>query len=351
MKALALFSGGLDSLISMKLLKDQGIEVIALHFNIGFGGNYDKREYLLNATGQIGVELVICDIRAQFFNEVLFTPKYGYGKYFNPCIDCHTNMFIQAFDKLLELGASFIISGEVLGQRPKSQRKEALDQVKKLIGEAGKADKFSHLLSPDGSDTSKPKTLDELILRPMCAKLLKPSFPEKMGWIDREKLLDISGRGRTRQLKMAEDFGFKYYEKPGGGCLLTNTSVALKLKDLSAHRKMILEDSAMIKVGRYMVLSNGARCVIARNAEENEKLSSPNPMMDRIEMIDCIGPVGLVEKSASREDRILAARLTLSYGKSEMGKEYQVRVGDEVLNITPYDKNLAQEFLLLKANA
>lgn len=349
MKALALFSGGLDSLISMKLLKDQGIEVVALHFNIGFGGNYDKREYLLNATGQIGVELVICDIRQQFFNDVLFTPKYGYGKYFNPCIDCHANMFIQAFNKLLELKADFVISGEVLGQRPKSQRREALDQVKKLIREAGRADKFAHLLDLDGSNPNKPKTLDELILRPMCAKLLEPSFMEKMGWVDRERLLDISGRGRTRQLKMAEDFGWKYYEKPGGGCLLTNTSVALKLKDLSSHRKMILEDSAMVKVGRYMVLSNGARCVIARNAEENKKLNTPNPMMDKIELIDCVGPIGLVEKDASREDKILAARLTLGYGKSNMQEEYEVRVGDEILKVAPYDKVAAQEFLLLKA--
>ncbi|RDU74204.1 ATP-binding protein [Helicobacter anseris] len=348
MKALALFSGGLDSLISMKLLKDQGIEVIALHFNIGFGGNYDKREYLLNATQQIGVELLICDIRQQFFDNVLFTPKYGYGKYFNPCIDCHANMFIQAFHKLVELKADFVISGEVLGQRPKSQRREALDQVKKLIREAGKSEKFQYLLAQDSQDTTKPQTLDELILRPMCAKLLEPSFMEKNHWIDREKLLDISGRGRNRQLQMAQDFGWKYYEKPGGGCLLTNTSVALKLKDLSTHRKMILEDTAMIKVGRYMILPNNARCVIARNEEENKKLDSSNPLMDTIKLMDCIGPIGLVEKQATREDKILAARLTLCYGKTNENQNYRVLVGDEEFNLTPYDKQKAQDFLLLK---
>ncbi|MCE3036396.1 argininosuccinate synthase domain-containing protein [Helicobacter anatolicus] len=347
MKALALFSGGLDSLISMKLLKDQGIEVIALHFNIGFGGNYDKREYLLNATKQIGVELMICDIRQQFFDNVLFTPKYGYGKYFNPCIDCHANMFIQAFDKLLELNADFVISGEVLGQRPKSQRREALDQVKKLIKEAGKNPKFSHLLAKDSNDTSKPQSLDELILRPMCAKLLQPSFMEKNGWVDRERLLDISGRGRTRQLQMAKDFGWKYYEKPGGGCLLTNTSVALKLKDLSNHRKMILEDTHMVKVGRYMILEQNARCVIARNEEENTKLSQFNPMMDKIELLDCLGPVGLVEKNASLSDKILAGRIALGYGKTNLEQTYKVKIGSEEYDLTPYNKEEAQKFLLL----
>ncbi|STP12775.1 tRNA methyltransferase [Helicobacter mustelae] len=348
MKALALFSGGLDSLISMKLLKDQNIEVIALHFNIGFGGNYDKKEYLLNATKQIGVELLICDIRQQFFDNILFAPKYGYGKYFNPCIDCHANMFIQAFDKLLEFGADFIISGEVLGQRPKSQRREAMDQVKKLIREAGKHPKFSHLLAKDANDNSKPASLDELILRPMCAKLLPPSFMEKNLWVDREKLLDISGRGRTRQLKMAQDFGWKYYEKPGGGCLLTNTSVALKLKDLSNHRKMILEDTQMIKVGRYLILQENARCVIARNEEENKKLSAPNPMVEKIQLLDCIGPLALIEKDASPNDKILAARITLGYGKTELEKTYKVKIGEEEHSLTPYSKEEAKKFLFLQ---
>ena len=349
MKALALFSGGLDSLISMKLLKDQRLEVIALHFNIGFGGNYDKREYLLNATKQIGVELVICDIRQQFFDNVLFTPKYGYGKYFNPCIDCHANMFIQAFDKLLELDADFVISGEVLGQRPKSQRREALDQVKKLIREAGKHEKFAHLLAQNPQDSSKPQTLDELILRPMCAKLLTPSFMEKAGWVDRERLLDISGRGRNRQLQMALDFGWKYYEKPGGGCLLTNTSVALKLKDLSTHRKMVLEDTTMVKIGRYLVLPHNARCVIARNEEENQKLKAPNPQMELITLLDCVGPIGLVEKDASLEDKILAGRIALGYGKSELTQTYRVQIGESEHSLTPYDKTEAQKFLLLNA--
>lgn len=347
MKALALFSGGCDSLISMKLLKEQGIEVIALHFDIGFGGNKDKLEYFKNATAQIPVELKILDIKRQFFNDVLFKPKYGYGKYFNPCIDCHANMFANAFAYALEVGASFVFSGEVLGQRPKSQRKEALDQVRKIVRDIGKDSKFDEILSRDGSDKSKPQYLDELLLRPMSAKLLGPTFPEKMGWVDREKLLSVSGRGRTTQLEMIKNYGFKYYEKPGGGCLLTQDSVANKIKDLKSHRQIIFEDIDMLKVGRYMVLKDGARCVIARNEEENKKLEKPNPAMEQIALLECVGPLGLVEKDASKEDKILAARIALNYAKTSLDSTYKVQVGSEIYSLSPLPREQAQSYLLL----
>lgn len=380
MRALALFSGGCDSLISMKLLTMQGIEVIALHFNIGFGGNKDKLEYLRNASAQVGARLEVVDIRKQFFDEVLFTPKYGYGKYFNPCIDCHANMFANAFYLLESFGARFVVSGEVLGQRPKSQRKQALDQVRSLVREVGKKDseyiddregkssgRFDKILDAKGDGINKPKSLDELLLRPMSAKLLPPSFPERAGWVDREKLLDISGRGRTRQLEMVKKWGWKHYENPGGGCLLTDISVAKKLKDLSAHRKMLLQDSTIVKVGRYMVLPNGARAIIGRNESENTKLDEPNPAMEKIILLESIGPLGLVEKDASKDDKILAARITLGYAKNDkitQNKEknsdeisppqnqtqiaQKVKIGEEIYEILPYPKEKAREFLLLK---
>lgn len=347
-KALALFSGGCDSLISMQLLKEQGIEVIAINFNIGFGGNRSKLEYFHNATAQIGVEFMSVDIRKQFFDEVLFTPKYGYGKYFNPCIDCHANMFRNAFLLLDKLGADFVISGEVVGQRPKSQRREALDQVKGIIRGLGESERFSHLVDPNGDGIAKPKRLDELILRPMSAKLLEESYPERVGWVDRERLLDVQGRGRSRQLEMIKNYGWKYYEKPGGGCLLTDTSVAEKIKDLSSHREMVLEDIELVKVGRYMVLPDGGRCVISRNEEENAKLEAPNPQMDLIILQECKGPVGLVERGASEEDKLLAARLTLGYGKSELGVSYGVKIGEREVRVEPISKSEAQKYLFLK---
>lgn len=347
-KALALFSGGCDSLISMQLLKEQGIEVIAINFNIGFGGNKSKLEYFHNATVQIGVEFMSVDIRKQFFDEVLFTPKYGYGKYFNPCIDCHANMFRNAFLLLKKLNADFVISGEVVGQRPKSQRREALDQVRGLIRKLGEDERFADLIDPSGDGIKKPRRLDELILRPMSAKLLEESYPERVGWVDRERLLDVQGRGRTRQLEIIKNYGWKYYEKPGGGCLLTDTSVAQKIKDLHSHRGMVFEDIELVKVGRYMILPDGGRCVISRNEEENAKLEVANPQMELIILQDCKGPVALVEKNASEADKLLAARLTLGYGRSELGKSYEVKIGERIVQIQPVDKQEAQKFLFLK---
>ncbi|WP_134043445.1 7-cyano-7-deazaguanine synthase [Helicobacter pullorum] len=323
MKALALFSGGLDSLLAIKIIKDMGIDVLALHFNIGFVGKNDKSEALKEILAQIDVPLKVIDIRKQFFDEVLFAPKYGYGKYFNPCIDCHGNMFSHAFTLLESEGASFVISGEVLGQRPKSQRAEALLQVEKLCNAQG------------------------LVVRPMSAKLLPITIPEQKGWIDRERLLDIHGRGRERQLKMVEEYGIKNYAKPGGGCLLTDTSIANKIKDLQSHREIVFEDMEMVKYGRYFILPNGGRCVIARNEEENQKLSFKHPKMSKIELLNCLGPLGLVEKDSSQEDKEMAIALTLTYGKTEMDKTYKVHFEGKEVEMKPFvSKEKAREFLL-----
>lgn len=323
MKALALFSGGLDSLLAIKIIKDMGIDVLALHFNIGFVGKNDKSEALKEILAQIDVPLKVIDIRKQFFDEVLFAPKYGYGKYFNPCIDCHGNMFSHAFSLLESEGASFVISGEVLGQRPKSQRAEALLQVEKLCNAQG------------------------LVVRPMSAKLLPMTIPEQKGWIDRERLLDIHGRGRERQLKMVEEYGIKNYAKPGGGCLLTDTSIANKIKDLQSHREIVFEDMEMVKYGRYFILPNGGRCVIARNEEENQKLSFKHPKMSKIELLNCLGPLGLVEKDSSQEDKEMAIALTLTYGKTEIDKSYKVHFEGREVEMKPFvSKEKAREFLL-----
>ncbi|MCL9819451.1 MAG: 7-cyano-7-deazaguanine synthase [Helicobacter sp.] len=324
MKALALFSGGLDSLLAIKIIKDMGIEVLALHFDIGFIGKNDKSEALRAILDQIEVPLKIVDIKRQFFDEVLFEPKYGYGKYFNPCIDCHGNMFSHAFSMLESEGASFVISGEVLGQRPKSQRAEALLQVEKLCNAQG------------------------LVVRPMSAKLLPITIPEQKGWIDREKLLDIHGRGRERQLKMVEEYGIKNFAKPGGGCLLTEISIANKIKDLKSHREIVFEDMEMVKYGRYFVLPDGGRCIVARNEEENHKLSFEHPKMSKIELIDCVGPLALVEKNSTKEDKEMAIALALVYGKTEANQTYKVRFEGNEREAKPFiSREKAQKFLLL----
>ncbi len=347
--AVALFSGGLDSMISMQLLSEQGIKVYALNFNIGFGSNKDKSEYFYNAAKQVGAELIQINIAKQFFDNILFKPQYGYGRFFNPCIDCHANMFAHAFAKMVELGADFAISGEVLGQRPKSQRKEAMDQVKKLVRKIGENPLYDSILSRDGSNPNKPQTLDELILRPMSAKLMPPTFPEKMGWVDREKLLAVSGRGRQTQLDLLKKYQWKYHEKPGGGCLLTDTSVSLKIKDMVAHRQVVFEDVELFKNGRYMILENGARCIISRNEEEAKKLNITHNFMEKIEPHNVIGPIALIDKNASNEDKILAARIVLGYAKTQLHTSYDIKIGESMHSLLPYPKDEATKFLFLKS--
>ncbi|RDU73743.1 ATP-binding protein [Helicobacter aurati] len=345
--AVALFSGGLDSMISMQLLAEQGIKVYALNFNIGFGSNKDKSEYFYNAAKQVGAELIQIDIAKQFFDNILFKPKFGYGRFFNPCIDCHANMFSHAFAKMLELKANFAISGEVLGQRPKSQRREALDQVRQLVRKIGENPLYDSILSRDGSDTTKPKTLDELIVRPMSARLLPETFPEKMGWIQREKLLDVSGRSRQTQLALLKKYGWKYHEKPGGGCLLTDTSVALKIKDMVSHRQVVFEDLAIFKTGRYMVLDNGARLIVARNEEENKKLDITHDKMDKIIAKDAKGPLALLNKTATDSEKMLAGRIVLGYCKTDSNQSYNVQVGESHFDLIPYSKEESSKYLLL----
>lgn len=324
MRALALFSGGLDSMLAMKTIANQGIDVIALHFDIGFVSTEKKLDKLKYYAELSGATLKIVDIKEQFFNEILFDPKYGYGKYFNPCIDCHANMFHHAHALMEELDAQFLISGEVLGQRPKSQRKEALGQVQKLSG------------------------ADDLILRPLCARLLPPSKPELAGWVDREKLHAIEGRSRTEQMRLAKEFGFEEFEDPAGGCMLTETTIAEKIKDLMKHDSMTMEDIALLKLGRYMILPDGARLIISRNAEENGKIKNlENPKFIKMQLIDTIGPLCLLSKEANEADRLLAAQLNITYGKTQSGESYEVEIGDAIIKTESHlTKQDAQAYFL-----
>ena len=305
MRALALFSGGLDSVIAMKTVADQGIEVIAVNINIGFGSTVDRTEHMQNMCNQIGVQLEILDLRQLYLDEVLFDPKYGYGKNFNPCIDCHGFMFRYTGKLLEKFDADFMISGEVLGQRPMSQRKEALENVKKL------------------SD------YDDLIVRPLSAKLLEPSKPELEGWIDREKLYDISGRNRQRQLAIAKEIGLEDFESPGGGCLLTEIQFSNKLRDFVDHEKLEVEDINTLKAGRHLRLPDGAKLIIGRDQDDNEKIkntSSDKYYKARIE--DASGPLCLFQKDASKDDIKLAANLIVTYGRTKPEETYKVKFVD-----------------------
>lgn len=328
MKALALFSGGLDSMLSMKIISDQGIEVVALYMDTGFGVDEEKHEVLRRRAVLAGASLKVVDMRNEYLRDVLFNPKYGYGKQFNPCIDCHGYMFKTALNMLKSENANFIITGEVVGQRPMSQRRDALFQVKRLADDE-----------------------DDLVLRPMCAKLLPPTKPEREGWVDREKLLDISGRDRKPQLALAKEFGFEDFATPGGGCLLTIESFAVKIKDyLKFDKEMRDIDVTWLKLGRHLRLVDGAKMIIGRDESDNNALlAHPNDKFEQVkfkESDDIVGAVSFISKNASQADKELAARLALAYTKASREDEFEVSIANEKFIIRPEDKKLAQEFFV-----
>lgn len=244
-KALALYSGGLDSLLSILIIRKQNIEVTALKFLTGFVTPLKESDFEL--AKRFDFEIKEIDIREKFI-EVLKKPKFGYGKNLNPCIDCKILMLKEAKDRMFKEGASFIITGEVLGQRPMSQRRQILDLIQ------------------------REAEVDGLILRPLSAKLLPISKPEEEGVVDRSLLFDIWGRTRKPQLAIAAAFGLAKIPQPAGGCLLTDPSFCKRLKDLMEHNELDLQNIELIKLGRHFRVSERCKVIVGRNKEENEKI-------------------------------------------------------------------------------
>lgn len=248
MKALILFSGGLDSLLALRIIKDSGVELIALNFVSPFCRC--NRADGCSAVGQlkkIGIDYKLISLKDEYL-EIVKHPKFGYGSHLNPCLDCRIMMFKKAKQIMDEAGAKFIITGEVLGQRPMSQQKRQLDLIEKETALSG------------------------LILRPLSAKLLPETIPEKEGWIKREALLDFNGRTRSPQIGLAKEFGINDYPCPSGGCLLTDPEFSRRMKDLMRYSKLNLDEIELLKVGRHFRLSEKLKLVVGRNEKENERL-------------------------------------------------------------------------------
>ena len=320
MKALSLFSGGLDSTLAMKLIIDQGIEVIAININTGFGSTTDRYEHMKSMCDQVGAELRIIDIQNEFLQEVLFDPKHGYGKHFNPCIDCHAKMFAVAKRIMEAEGASFLISGEVLGQRPMSQNKDAMQMV------------------------LNDSNCDGLLLRPLSAKALAPTIAEINGWVDREKLEGIVGRSRDRQLQLAKEIGLADFESPGGGCLLTDANFAKKMVDFIKYDTFEIADIPVMKHGRHFRLSDGAKLVIGRDREENGYLQDiENPKYYHLKTVGIPGPHGLLSKNATFADKELAAKAMLTYTKAKEGDEYIISFDGSEVTATPFSSREAMK--------
>ncbi len=292
-KAIALLSGGLDSILAVKLVLEQGVAVEAVNFSTVFScASPDSGHREIKKTSEnLGVPLKIMDISREHLRLVKH-PRYGYGKNMNPCIDCHILMLRQAGEYMKKVGASFLITGEVLGERPMSQRRDALRLIEKKSQWGG------------------------LILRPLSAKLLEPTIPEKEGWIEREKLLDIEGRSRKPQIELAAKFGIKDYPSPAGGCLLTDSIFSARLRDLFQHSQADLNDIHLLKVGRHFRLSPGAKLVVGRDEGENAKLMTLAQAGDVcFRATDFSGPVALARGELTKEEIAAASSLTARYGQ------------------------------------
>ena len=320
MKAIALFSGGLDSTLAIKLIIDQGIEVLAVNINTGFGSTKDRLEHMQSMCDQVGAELRIIDIQSEYLQDVLFDPKHGYGKNFNPCIDCHAKMFAVAKSIMEAEGASFLISGEVMGQRPMSQNRDALQTV---LNESN---------------------CDGLLLRPMSALRLAPTIAEEKGWVDRDKLEGITGRSRERQLELAKEIGLDDFESPGGGCLLTDENFGKKMFDFIKYDKFEVKDIPVMKFGRHFRLADGAKLVIGRNQEENVHLQAiENEKYYHLRTVGVPGPHALLSKNATPEDKNLALKAVLVYCKTSQENSYRVSFDGEEVTGSPFSSREAMK--------
>lgn len=303
MKAVGLLSGGLDSTLAVKLMLEQGIDVVALNFTSPFClCNQKGKCASFEAAKKLNVPLKIIP-KGEEFLKVIRNPKHGYGKNMNPCIDCRIFMLKKAKEFAKKIKAKFIFTGEVLNQRPMSQHKKALELIEKEAG------------------------LKSSILRPLSAKFLPETIPEKKGWVNREKLLAIKGRSRNEQIKLAKSFDIKNYPCPAGGCLLTYKEFSLKLKDLFKHNKKVsFKDIEILKIGRHFRFCKN-KIVVGRNEEENKKLLKLKNRTDFIfEVPDTGSPITLLQGKKTKDAIKISAGLTARYSDSKE-KEVLVKYG------------------------
>jgi len=299
-RALGLCSGGLDSILSALVLRQQGVEVEWVTFETPFFQS-DKARKAAKITG---IPLTVRRITAVYL-EMLKNPACGYGKHMNPCLDCHALMFRLAGEIMRSRGFDFLFSGEVLGQRPMSQTKPSLRYVEKHSG------------------------MDGYILRPLSAKCLPETIAEKQGLISRDLLLDISGRGRKDQIRLAKQFGITEYPAPAGGCLLTDKGYSRRLQDLFEHQSSFSEEELeLLKVGRHFRLEDGTKIIVGRTKIENDRISNLcNSALETLVKVACFpSPTALITCGGKPESVRLAASLCVGYSKAPQNEAVQVEV-------------------------
>ncbi|MDD4954336.1 MAG: tRNA 4-thiouridine(8) synthase ThiI, partial [Candidatus Omnitrophica bacterium] len=311
-KAVALISGGLDSILAAKVVQEQGVEVLPVYFKIPFCKNTPRQ---LTDSG-LDKELQVVDAGEDIL-KLLRKPAHGFGANMNPCIDCKILMLTKARELMRQQGASFVITGEVLGQRPMSQNRRALEAIEKESG------------------------LEGLLLRPLCAKFLPETTPEKQGWLKRDKLFDFNGRSRKPQIELARKLNIQEYSQPAGGCLLTDPQFSRRLKDLMAHKELNADNTELLKLGRHFRLSPQAKLIIGRNELENGKLMELARVEDYLFMpvAEIAGPVslgrGVFDDEALEISRGITARYCDLEGKTEVDLVCRYQDKEEVLKSLP----------------
>ena len=328
-KAIGLVSGGLDSWLAVKLMLDQGVEVVCLNLKTPFcqcdtDGNCFSdlvaQEYNLKLIRIFGKE---------DFLELVKDPPHGYGKNMNPCIDCRIYLFKKAKKLMEKERADFVFTGEVLGERPMTQKLNTL----KL--------------------TEKESELDGKILRPLSALLLKPTVPEKEGWVDRDKLLSIQGRSRKPQIALAYALKIKKYPSPAGGCLLTDESFARRLKDALKHQEFSLRDVSLLKVGRHFRLPEGGKVITGRNEQENKNLMLlAYPDEIKLTVKDFKSTYTLILGHPSSDNLNTAAGICAYYCKEKTQKKFQVKFWRDSseeykeLDVMPFTKSEILKYII-----
>jgi tRNA-specific 2-thiouridylase len=314
-KAVTLISGGLDSMLAAKAVMEQGIHVEGINFYTGFcveGHTHairekdkakPKRNNALWVAEQLGIKLHIIDV-IEPYKDVLLNPKHGYGANLNPCLDCKCFMVGKALEWMHANKFDFIITGEVIGQRPMSQRADTMPVVQEESG-AG-----------------------DLLLRPLCAKNLPPTLPEREGWVNREKLFGFSGRSRKPQMALAAQYGFVDYATPAGGCcFLTDENYSRKLTDLwqARHtREYELDDIMLLKVGRHIRPNRRFKLIVGREEGENKFLEGYRKQFLHLRSTSHTGPLVLIDGEMTDDDLQLAARITARFGHGKTAEQVDI---------------------------
>ncbi len=338
-KAVALISGGLDSMLAARVILDQGIHVEGINFFTGFcveghthairknKADKVKRNNALWVAEQLGIKLHIIDVIEEY-KDIVLNPRHGYGQNLNPCLDCKIFMVGKAREWAEEHGFDFIITGEVIGQRPKSQRRETMPVIARESG------------------------TDDRLLRPLCAKNLPPTLPETQGWVNREDLFDFHGRNRKPQMALARALGFRDYAQPAGGCcFLTDRTYSRKLSDLwesRGERRYELDDIMLLKVGRHLRPRPGFKLIVSREEGENHYLSGYRNEFISLETSSHNGPVALIDGCPTEDDIRLCAGIVARYSQGRDSDQVTVEVRQkdgscQEIRVTPLAADAIEE--------